>query len=68
MTQLGIFFALAMDMAISLVGGFVIGYWVDTYFNTFPWLTIIFFFAGIAAGVNIAILIIKKFKKTFPAE
>lgn len=57
-----------MDMAISLVGGFVIGYWLDRYFNTFPWLTIIFFFSGIAAGVNIARLIVKKYKKGFPEE
>ncbi len=57
-----------MDMAISLVGGFVVGYWLDTYFDIFPWLTIIFFLAGIAAGVNTGILIVKKFKKTFPEQ
>ena len=57
-----------MDMAISLVGGFVIGYWLDSYFNIFPWLTIIFFFAGIAAGVNVGILITKKFKKSLTEE
>ena len=66
MAQLGIFFALAMDMAISLVGGFVVGYWLDTYFGIFPWLTIICFLAGIAAGVNVGIVIVKRFKKTFP--
>jgi len=56
--------ALAFDLAASLVGGFVVGYWLDNYFKTFPWLTMIFFVGGIAAGINTGIFIVRKFKKT----
>ncbi|HNU70678.1 MAG TPA: AtpZ/AtpI family protein [Thermodesulfobacteriota bacterium] len=61
--QFGIFFALAIDLTISLVGGFVVGYWLDSHFHTFPWLTVIFFLGGIAAAVNTGIFIVKRFRK-----
>jgi ATP synthase protein I len=51
-------------MAASLVGGFVVGYWLDNHFKTFPWLTIIFFTGGIAAGINTGIFMVRKYKKT----
>jgi F0F1-type ATP synthase assembly protein I len=51
-------------MAASLVGGFVVGYWLDNYFKTFPWLTIIFFIGGIAGGINTGIFIVRKFKNS----
>jgi len=51
-------------MAASLVGGFLVGYWLDNHFRTFPWLTIIFFIGGVVAGINTGIFIVKKFKKT----
>ena len=51
-------------MAASLAGGFVVGYWLDNHFKTFPWLTIIFFIGGIAAGINTGIFIVRKYKKT----
>jgi len=51
-------------MTASLVGGFLVGYWLDNQLRTFPWLTIIFFIGGIAAGINIGVFIVKKFKKT----
>jgi len=52
-------------MGISLAGGVVLGYYLDKIFKTSPWLTAIFFFAGIGAGINTAIYIIKRFKKVF---
>ena len=30
--------------------GWAIGYWLDGVFDTAPWLTMLFFAAGIAAG------------------
>ena len=58
------FLALVFDVAAALVGGFVVGYWLDNHFKTFPWLTIIFFVGGIAAGINTGIFIVRKYKKT----
>jgi F0F1-type ATP synthase assembly protein I len=40
-----------INLVSCMVVGFSIGYWVlDPFFGTEPWLTIIFFFLGIAAG------------------
>ena len=51
-------------MAAALAGGVMVGYWLDNHFKTFPWLTIIFFVGGIAAGINTGIFIVRKYKKT----
>jgi len=48
-----------------MVGGIVAGYYLDRIFKTSPWLTGIFFIGGIGAGINMAIYIIKRFKKMF---
>jgi len=52
-------------MGTAMVGGVVVGYYLDKIFNTFPWLTGILFLGGIASGVNVAIYIVKRFKKIF---
>ncbi|MFA5859899.1 MAG: AtpZ/AtpI family protein [Elusimicrobiota bacterium] len=41
---------LGTNLAVSIAVGFGIGYWLDKLFNTPPWLMILFFFLGIAAG------------------
>lgn len=64
MKEYGIYLALAFDVAASLVGGFVVGYWLDKQFKTSPWLTMIFFVVGVVAGINTGIFIVRKFKKT----
>jgi len=46
-----------------MVGGIVVGYYLDKAFKTFPWLSGIFFFAGLATGVKTAIFIVKRYKK-----
>jgi F0F1-type ATP synthase assembly protein I len=58
------FLALVFDVAAALVGGFVVGYWLDSHFKTFPWLTTVFFIGGIAAGINTGIFMVRKYKKT----
>jgi len=50
-------------MGTSMVGGIVVGYYLDKAFKTFPWLSGIFFFAGLATGVKTAIFIVKRYKK-----
>jgi len=39
-----------MTMAASILVGYFAGTWLDKYFGTKPWLTIVMFFLGTAAG------------------
>ncbi len=39
-----------VQFALAVFIGFAIGYWLDKKFHTFPWLTIFWFFIGLAAG------------------
>jgi ATP synthase protein I len=41
---------IGFHMVISTFVGLAIGYWIDRFFNTSPWFTIIFLVLGIAAG------------------
>ena len=54
-----------MEMNIAMAGGVVVGYYLDKAFNTFPWLTATFFVGGVGAGINIAVFIVKKYRKLF---
>ena len=42
--------SIGLHLVSGVVVGVLIGYLLDKYFNTSPWLTIIFFFLGIGAG------------------
>lgn len=42
--------SMGITMAASTFIGLIIGIYLDKYFSTKPWLTIIFLFFGIAAG------------------
>ncbi len=39
-----------VQFALAIFIGLGIGYWLDKEFKTFPWLTIFWFFIGLAAG------------------
>jgi len=41
---------IGLHLVSGVVVGVLLGYFLDKYFETSPWLTIIFFFLGIAAG------------------
>jgi len=41
---------IGMHMVSSIIVGLVIGYYLDRYFDTKPWLLMIFFLLGVAAG------------------
>ncbi|MDI6776185.1 MAG: AtpZ/AtpI family protein [Syntrophales bacterium] len=58
-------FALTVEMGTSMVGGIVVGYYLDRALNTSPWLFWIFFLSGLVVGVKTAIFIVKKYKKLF---
>jgi len=48
---LGVASTVGINLVISTFIGFAIGYYLlDKYFDTFPWLTVVFTLLGIAAG------------------
>ena len=44
-------FKLGTELVAAVVVGTIIGFILDTWFDTKPWLIIIFFFLGAAAGM-----------------
>jgi len=50
--ELGRYSALGLEMAISVVIGLAIGYYLDKWLGTGPWLTVVWLALGFAAGVR----------------
>jgi ATP synthase protein I len=54
---------LGLEMGLSVAIGIGMGYFLDRYFTTYPYLTIIFMFFGIAAAFKTIIVLIKKVQR-----
>ena len=50
-SSLGAAFKLSTEMVASVFVGSILGFILDNWFDSKPWLTIIFFFIGAAAGI-----------------
>ena len=50
-SKLGIAFKISTEMVAAVVVGTIIGFILDNWFGTKPWLILIFFFAGVVAGI-----------------
>jgi len=50
--ELGKYSALGLELAISVVLGLAIGYYLDKWLGTGPWMTVIWLGLGFAAGVR----------------
>ena len=50
---MGSAFKLGTELVAAVVVGTIIGFILDNWFDTKPWLIIIFFFVGAAAGIVI---------------
>tara|TARA_Y100000996_G_scaffold130554_1_gene99191 strand:+ start:582 stop:869 length:288 start_codon:yes stop_codon:yes gene_type:complete len=50
-TFMGNAFKLGTELVAAVVVGTIIGFILDNWFDTKPWLLIIFFFLGAAAGI-----------------
>jgi ATP synthase protein I len=48
--QLWRYSSIGLEMGFSVAIGAAIGYFLDRYFNTAPWLTMIFLILGVVAG------------------
>ena len=56
-------FKLGTELVASVAVGTIIGFILDSWFGTKPWLIIIFFFLGAAAGMLNVIRAAKKMQK-----
>ena len=50
-SKLGIAFKMSTEMVAAVVVGTIIGFILDNWFGTKPWLIIVFFFVGVTAGI-----------------
>jgi len=50
-SSIGAALKLSTEMVAAVFIGAIIGFILDNWFDSKPWLTIIFFFAGVAAGI-----------------
>jgi len=48
--SMGVVSTLGITLVVSTLVGFVIGYYLDRWFNTSPWFTIVFLLFGIVSG------------------
>ena len=62
-SKLGIAFKMSTEMVAAVVVGTIIGFILDNWFDTKPWLIIAFFFIGVAAGIINVIRSAKKMQK-----
>ena len=51
-SSLGMALKLSTEMVAAVLVGTIIGYILDSWFDSKPWLIIIFFFVGVAAGIT----------------
>ena len=49
--NIGVAFKLSTEMVAAGVVGTIIGFILDNWFGTKPWLILIFFFVGVIAGI-----------------
>jgi len=60
--NLGFLSTVGLAMALSIALGALIGYYLDSYFGTKPWLFFVFLGFGIAAAFRNLMLLYKKAK------
>ncbi|MBU0545551.1 MAG: AtpZ/AtpI family protein [Proteobacteria bacterium] len=61
--ELAYYSSLGLQVALSIFIGLAIGVYLDKRFDLYPWLTLVFLVAGIAAGFRNIWLAIKKSEK-----
>ena len=60
---MGSAFKLGTELVAAVAVGTIIGFILDSWFDTKPWLIIIFFFLGVAAGMLNVVRTAKKMQK-----
>ena len=62
-SNIGQAFKLSTELVAAVLVGTIIGFILDNWFDTKPWLIIIFFFLGAAAGMLNVIRVANKMQK-----
>jgi ATP synthase protein I len=62
-SNLGIAFKMSTELVAAVAVGTIIGFILDNWFGTKPWLILIFFFIGVIAGIMNVIRSAKKMQK-----
>ena len=63
--SLGKALKISTELVASVVVGTTLGFILDNWFDTRPWLTITFFFMGVAAGILNVIRSAKRMHRSF---
>jgi ATP synthase protein I len=66
--QVARYSAIGLEMGFSVAIGVAIGYYLDRYFDTGPWLTLIFLILGVVAGFRSLFSLIKDVGQNEPKE
>jgi ATP synthase protein I len=61
--ELWFYSSLSFSIALSIVIGLAIGYWLDTKFGTSPWFTLIFLGFGVIAGFRNIYLAVQRSRR-----
>ena len=61
--ELWYYSSLSFSIALAILIGLAIGYWLDTRYETSPWLTLVFLGLGIIAGFRNIYLAMKKSRR-----
>lgn len=61
--ELAYYSSLGLQVALSILIGYAIGWYLDSKLDTGPWLTVIFFILGVAAAYRNIGLAISKLRK-----
>ena len=62
-SNLGIAFKMSTELVAAVAVGTIIGFILDNWFGTKPWLILIFFLAGVIAGIMNVIKSAKNMQK-----
>ena len=62
-SNMGVAFKMSTELVAAVAVGTIIGFILDNWFGTKPWLILIFFFVGVAAGIMNVVKSAKKMQK-----
>ena len=62
-SSMGTAFKMSTELVSAVAVGTIIGFILDNWFGTKPWLILIFFFIGVAAGIMNVVKTAKKMQK-----
>jgi len=62
-SSMGAAFKMSTELVSAVVVGTIIGFILDNWFGTKPWLILIFFFVGVTAGIMNVVKSAKRMQK-----